>query len=117
MATEGHFESWQVLAVDDWSTAGALHKAVTHAGTFAADMTQYAGILKSKGKVGQDCRVAIYGVVKAFVGATVTTPGQALTVTTSGFLAVGTHTLPFIGRISAQSSPAASGDLVTVVMA
>ena len=117
MATEGYFESWQVLVgTDDLSTSAALHKAVTHAGNFAADLTMCAGILKSKGKAGQEVRVAVDGTVKAYVGAAVTTPGCPLTVTTSGFLAVGTHTLPFLGRLAGASAPANSGDLVTMVM-
>lgn len=116
MTTEGWFESWQVAAVDDWSQAAALHKVVNHDGTFAADYTRAAGVLKSKGKAGQLCRVAYLGAVKAFAGAAITTPGAPLTATTSGFLAVATHTQPYLGRLAATSAPCNSGDLVTILL-
>ena len=116
MATEGYFESWQVTAVDDWSTSGALNKFVDHGGTFSAGMTMVAGVLKSRAKAGQLARVAVDGTVKVVTGVAVTTPGNPIVATTSGFAAVGTSTIPFLGRIVAASCPAASGDLITIVM-
>jgi len=114
MATDGPYQTNQVVAVDDWSTSAALHKFVAHDGTFAADATKVAGVLKSHAKAGQLARVAFEGIVKAYAGAAVTSAGCALTVTTSGFLAVGSYGTTAVCRLTAQSAPCASGDLVTV---
>jgi hypothetical protein len=113
MTTEGCFESWQLLAGEDLSGAGALHKCVSADGKIAADITRYLGVLKSKGASGESVRVAIDGVVKVFAGAAISTPGNPVTVTTSGYVAPGTSTLPFIGRYVGNAA-CVSGDLIPV---
>lgn len=113
MSIEGDFCSWQTLAGEDLSANGALHKAVSGDGKIAQSIVQFLGVLKSKAASGEMARVAIDGVVKVVAGAAVSTIGNPVTVTTSGFIVAGTSTIPYIGRALAI---AASGDLFPIAL-
>lgn len=124
MATEGDYDTWQVLAGEDL-TAG-IHKAVTAAGKYAqTGAATYPelpiGIAKSKAASGESVRVAVDGAVKAFMGLAVSTLGWPLIAANSGWLvptsfaSVGSSQGAVVARFLGPSA-AASGDLATILL-
>lgn len=100
-----------VLANEDLTPAGKLHKAITVNGTLAAGPQLVSGFLKSKGLSGESVRLANEGVVKVVAGAAVTTIGYPVTVTTSGFVIAASSGGACVGR---AFTAAASGDIFPI---
>jgi hypothetical protein len=99
MTTHIHEELLQVTATEDLSAATARYKAVTFAGTIAADAKRPAGLLKFGATSGSIVSVILEGLTKGDVSGTVTTIGWPLKITTSGWL-----------------TAAASGDRVAITL-
>lgn len=117
MSIEQSVEYYNIASTADLSSAaqdgtGVIHKAVNFNGTICdATPKTCAGILKSKGKTGENVRVAFEGWVKAFVGSGGATLGQAMTVAASGWLCGVLSGGYAIGRAAFAGN---SGDLVPV---
>lgn len=112
MTIESEFSIWNVTAAEDLDGAGALHKVISIAGTYAAGPSLAIGVLRSKGKNLGQVSVVFKGITKVVVGAAVTTPGYPImTATTSGFVIACTSGSVHHGRLL-NTGAVASGDLV-----
>lgn len=109
MATDIRIEKLQLTAGADLAES-AQYKALTFAGTVAADAPNAAGILiTAPVSSGQAVSVGYTGAFKADFGAAVSTPGFPLTVAASGWI-VAAGSLGFIGCIGRAITTVASGD-------
>ena len=110
MTTELKNSKLQITAGADLDTPASRFKAVTVGGTIAASVTyQAAGILYHGGKTGEQLSVVYEGITKVYAGAAVTSAGQQLKITTSGYIIAAVSGDLSIGRSLAFC---ASGDLV-----
>jgi hypothetical protein len=112
MTTEENYSQTAVAATIE-ITADMLWKGITFGGTIAASPLQAVGIIRSTAKIGQGVGAVYDGITKVKAGATVTTVGYPLTLTTSGFVIAATSGSPSIGR---AMSAAASGDLLKALV-
>jgi len=109
MSVEGTHKQLTVTATDDLSIAGARYKAITLGGAIAASTSRAAGVLITSTRSGEFASAIYEGFVKVIAGATVTTLGYPLTITTSGFFIAASSGGSHCGRALAA---AASGDLI-----
>lgn len=112
MTIEQRVQYLNILAGEDMTVAGKLHKAVTMNGTIAANARDVVGFAKSKAPIGTGLRIADTGVVKVFAGAAVSTVGFPVTVTTSGFVIASPVGSASIGK---SFTTANSGDLFPIL--
>lgn len=113
MSYQNDLETISFAAEQDLSdtTAGTGHlfKAVTVAGKIAANGQAAVGLLQFCANSGGGVSVAIGGVCKYVAGATVNS-GDALTVTTSGYLQAATSGSYIVGRnLAAQVTSGSVG--------
>ena len=113
MTTHIREETLQVVATEDLSAAAMRYKAVTYAGTIAADNKRPAGIMKYGANSGSAATIIVEGITKADVTGTVTTIGWPLKATTSGWLTAAASGDQVIGR---ALTAAASGDRVALTL-
>lgn len=112
MAYEGQeVISHTIVAVNDFRT---LHyRVVDITGDLAvAGGAMAGGIVQSQPNSGQFMHVGVLGVMKAFAGAVITTPGYPLTTAASGWVIAAVSGSTVVGRYL-QTAACASGDLVT----
>lgn len=109
--TEGEYISVTVQAGQDFRVAGALHKAVTFAGVFAAAGSG-SGLAKSQPNSGQHLRVGVIGHMKAYAGAAIAS-GARVSNTASGWMITAVSgSLAVCGRAIEAAN---SGDLFSGV--
>lgn len=110
---ENKHELRTVLASADLTADTALFKAISLAGAITNDINLAAGILRSKGGIGQGVSVVYQGITKADFAAAVSTIGFPVKLTTSGWLTVCASGDKSCGRALATCS---SGDRNTVAV-
>lgn len=111
MTIEQRVQYLNIVASEDFTVAGKLHKAVALNGTIANNARDVCGFVKSKTPSGAGLRVGDGGVIKVFAGAAVSTVGYPVTVTTSGFVIAAPVGSATIGKAFAVAN---SGDLFPI---
>lgn len=112
MATHGNQNLRTVTAGQDLLIE-AQYKAITLAGTIAANTSRVAGILWAYGKTNEQVSYVYEGDTKVKVGAAVSTLGWPLKIAASGFLTPAASGDVHVGRAMAT---AASGDIVNALV-
>lgn len=112
MATDIDHKLRQITAGADLSGDGSKFKAVNFDGTIASENLRAAGILRHGAPTSGFISVVYEGLTKAYLGATVSTPGIPLKITTSGFLIACASGDTAVGRLGDRAG--ASGDLAEV---
>lgn len=109
MTIESKWNAYNVAATEDLTADSALFKAVGFGGTIVGAPRNAVGILRSKGKIGQQVTAVYDGITKVVAGAAITTPGFNITITTSGFVIAASSGGSSCGRALTAAS---SGDLI-----
>jgi hypothetical protein len=113
MTTHIREEVLQVTAAEDLSAAAMRYKAITYAGTIAADTKRVAGIMRFGANSGNVASAIIEGLTKGDCSTAVSTAGWPLKVVTSGWLAAAASGDQVIGRYIGQVATA-SGDRILI---
>jgi len=110
MTTDVEKTCTTLVAGEDLTANAAMYRPIAIGGTICASNAVAVGLLRSKGKSGENVAVAHTGEMKAWAGAAISA-GAKLAVTTSGFLITAVASLGATQTVGRALEAANSGDL------